>query len=117
MKNYVKRFVSFILAVGLILSMSACAVQENDNLPVQEEEKQEVMKVDPKNDNIPIIETATQLFKAEYPEMVQYPIQEDYSYSYDDYEAWMQCRNARQPETQSIRVVSVNSMKLPCRSF
>ena len=103
MKNYVKRFGSFILAVGLILSMSACAVQEKDNLSVQEEEKQEVMKEDPKNDNIPIIETATQLFKAEYPEMVQYPIQEDYSYSYDDYEAWMQCRKARQPENTEYK--------------
>ena len=103
MKNFVKRLTSIVLAADLILSMSACAAPENDNPPVQEGEKQEVMKEETVNDNIPVTETATQLFKAEYPEMVQYPINEDYSYDYDAYEAWMQSRLARQPESKEYQ--------------
>ena len=118
MKKYVKRCMAFVLALSMTFSISACSASKNDNPnpSIQEGEKQELMKEEinkvdnkednkenNKEDNKDILtgnsdETATQLFKAEYPEMVKYPITEEGSYNHEEYEAWMQCRIARQPE-------------------
>ena len=62
-------------------------------LLVQDAEKNQTTKEEKKT-NI----TANLLVKAEYPEMVQYPVKDEFSYDYEEYEAWMQSRLARQPE-------------------
>ena len=104
MKKYAKRKIALAAVGALIVSMSACATPEESNLSLQESEKQEVMKeennkeVDKEVLTETLNVTATQLFKAEYPEMVKYPITEEGSYDYEEYEAWMQSRLARQPE-------------------
>ena len=100
MKKHLKQFIALVLVVCLIFPLSACAAQENENPPVQEEEgKTEPMKEESKKENIVLNGTATQLFKAEYPEMVQYPIKDDHTYNHEEYEAWMQSRMERQPES------------------
>ena len=89
MKNYLKKVMALAMMTCLLFSMCACAAPENNNLPVQEGEKQEIMKEETKNDNVLPGKNAEQIFKAEYPEMVQYPVNEDHTYTYEDYEAWM----------------------------
>lgn len=98
MKKHLKQFVALALTVCVIFPMSACTSLENDNLPLQEEEKKESVKEQNNISNDVLSGTATQLFKADYPKMVQYPIKDDHTYNYEDYEAWMQSRVARQPE-------------------
>lgn len=103
MKKRIKKFVALALAVCLIFPMSACATPENDNPPVQEGEQNESVKDENNRENIVATGTATQLYKAEYPEMVQYPVKEDHTYTYEDYEAWMNCKRERQPENKEYQ--------------
>jgi len=86
-----------------LFSMCACAAPVNDNQPVQEGEKQEIMKEDTKNDIVLSGKKAEQIFKAEYPEMVQYPVNEDHTYTYEDYDAWMTSKRERQPENKDYQ--------------
>ena len=103
MKNYLKKVMALAMMACLLFSMCACAAPENDNLPVQEGEEQEIMKEETKNDNVLPGKNAEQIFKAEYPEMVQYPVNEDHTYTYEDYEAWMTSKRERQPENKEYQ--------------
>jgi len=103
MKKYKRRLVAFIVAFCCSFSVAACAAPEDTNLSMLEGEKKEAMQEENKNDNVAVHEMATQLFKAEYPEMVKYPVKEDHTYTYEDYEAWMNCKRERQPENKEYQ--------------
>ena len=83
--------------------MSACAALEEADLPVQEEEKNLTVNEESNNEEVQLAGTATALVRAEYPEMVQYPVKEDHTYSYEDYEAWMTSKMAQQSESKDYQ--------------
>lgn len=83
MRNMKRRVLALLLVSICIVNAVACAAPAEDNSSNGAENT---------------AETATQLFKAVYPEMVQYPVKDEFTYSHEDYEAWMQSRLARQPE-------------------
>lgn len=83
MRNMKKRILALLLVSICIVNAVACAAPAEDNSSNGAENT---------------AETASPLFEAEYPEMVQYPVKDEFSYSHEDYEAWMQSRLARQPE-------------------
>lgn len=104
MKRCLKRYLALVVIACLMFSVTACAAPEDINLSKQEGEKSEVMDEKEINDDmIELNGTAAQLFKAEYPEMVQYPVNEDHKYTYEDYEAWMNCRMEQQPENKEYQ--------------
>lgn len=103
MKKYLKQFAALVLTICVILPMTACATADSDNLPVQEGETNELTTEENDSGNAALIQTATQLFKAEYPEMVQYPIKEDQVYVYEDLEAWIESKNSRIPENKEYQ--------------
>lgn len=74
-----KRVLALLLTTTCILPAAACAAPEEK---VEEKVEKEAV--------------ALQLVKAEYPEMVQYPITDEMSYDREAYEAWMTCRLAQQ---------------------
>lgn len=105
MKIKKKRLLAMLMLGICILNVTACAVPGEDNFAItetpdviQEEEKNEAM-----GETSALNGTVTQLFKAEYPEMVQYPVNEDQTYSYEDYEAWMNCKAERRPESKEYQ--------------
>ncbi len=98
-----KKFIALVMAACFLISMSACAAQENVNLPTQEGEKTELMDEEKNKNTIELKGIATKLFEAEYPEMVQYPVKEDHTYTYEDYEAWMKCKRERQPDNKEYQ--------------
>ena len=104
MKKYLKKNIAIVMAAYTIFTMSSCAVPEEIDLSTQEGEKIESMDENKSNDDVANIEeTATLLFKAEYPEMVQYPVKEDHTYTFEEYEAWMASRMERQPENKEYQ--------------
>lgn len=104
MKRCLKGYLAFVVIACLMFSVTACAAPEDINLSKQEGEKLEIMDEKEKNDaTIELNGTAAQLFKAEYPEMVQYPVNEDHKYTYEDYEAWMNCRMEQQSESKEYQ--------------
>jgi hypothetical protein len=102
-----RRVLALLLISIFIVSAVACAAPAEDHSSNGAEHIAETVNpsVSQDKENSEAMEeicalngTATQLFKAEYPEMVQYPVKDEFSYSYEDYEAWMQSRLARRPE-------------------
>ncbi len=103
MKKRRNRFMAVVVAVCCMFSMSACAAPEEADLPVQEEEKNLTVNEESNNEEVQLAGTATALVRAEYPEMVQYPVKEDHTYSYEDYEAWMTSKMAQQSESKDYQ--------------
>ena len=107
MKKQWKRCVSIAMAVGFVLSGSACAVPAEDDLPKVTENPtvtEALAVTQDKEEDLSIEETktsygtSTQLFKAEYPEMVQYPVTSNRDYDYEAIMAWRTSRLALQPK-------------------
>ena len=105
MKTKKKRLLAMLMLGICLMDVTACAVPTEDNSVItetpyvtQDKESNEVME-----ETTALQGTGTQLFKAEYPEMVQYPVNEDHTYTYEDYEAWMNCKRERQPESKEYQ--------------
>lgn len=97
MKTWKKRMVALLLAGTCVLPGAACATPEENEMqgqqPTVTTEAEEIKEL------ISMSDPATQIFKAVYPEMVQYPITEESSYDHDAYEAWQTSRLERQPQS------------------
>ena len=105
MRNIIQRISALIMIGICILNVSACAVPAEDTPVIteapfvtQDKESNEEME-----ETTALHGTGTQLYKAEYPEMVQYPVNEDHTYTYEDYEAWINCKRERQPENKDYQ--------------
>jgi len=100
MKCWKKRMLALLLTATFVLSAVACAAPQEYS--EQEEEKQEVMEEETeKKDNA--VEAAKQLAKAEYPEMVQYPVTSESEYDHEAYQAWRTSLFERRPEDKSYQ--------------
>lgn len=94
-----KRIIASVMAITCILAMVACAEPEKVNQKwSQEEEKKEIMD-EKQEDNMIIHGSAMQLTKAEYPDMVQYPVNNEVDYDYEAVKVWRESRVAQQPES------------------
>lgn len=116
MKLWKKRVLALVLTAACVLPGAACAVpEENDNpvaptatqIPEQEKEQKKDMEEEKKENaevsKVPLKTTATQLTKAEYPEMAQYPKIDGFNYDEDAYEAWRTSRMAQQSENKEYQ--------------
>ena len=100
-----KRFAALVMVVCLVFLMTGCAAQEQDKPPIQEGEKEETMDTENKKKDGTVVlnGNATQLFKAEYPQMAQYPETDGFSVDEAAYSAWMEGRQAQRPEDTSYQ--------------
>lgn len=98
MKIKKKRLLAMLMLGICLLDVTACAVPTETPDAIQDEEKNEAM-----GEATALHGTGTQLFEAKYPEMVPYPVNEDHTYTYEDYEAWMNCKRERLPENKEYQ--------------
>lgn len=113
MKQMKRKVWAIILTVSCIMGSAACAVpmqeeqsealtkQEVTRTPLaeQNEEKKETME----EINNVINGTATQLVKAEYPKMAQYPDTDGLSIDENAYQAWRNSVAAQRPENEDYK--------------
>ncbi len=95
MKKWNKRVLAVILTVACMLPGAACAAPQEEELKQMETENEKDVKITDA--------TARQLATAVYPEMVQYPVTDEFSYDEVAYSAWRASRMKQQPKSEEYK--------------
>lgn len=113
MKLKIRKICAVILAVSCITGSVACAApveeKQSESMVNQEVTKAPLVEQEEKKGenleeiNIPLSVVATQLAKAEYPEMAQYPDVNGISADENAYQAWRNSVAAQRPENENYK--------------